>query len=531
MKSENAYSHEFRECETTGLKVHLPAQRLIWIHAVSAVVFLLIGGVLALLIGLTKWPQVHLLPMTWFYRLVSAHGVNMLVFWIVFFEMAGLVFGASVVLGARFPAIKLAWFNWILMITGAIMTNIVMFMGKADVMFTAYVPLKAHPLFYLGIILFAVGALGYSIHYLVALGIAKKEGWYAGSLPLVSYGLAAAAIIAVFTLLMGAIAFVPAFLWSLGLIDNVDPVFFRLAFWGFGHPAQQINLAAMVSVWYLLAHLTVGAKPVNQVMCRLAFILYLVGINLGSIHHLLVDPGLTATFRIFNTSYMFYAAVIGSLIHAFSIPAAVETVQRKRGLNRGLFEWLTKGPWSNPAWSGFVISFVIFGFIGGVTGVIMSVPQLNLVQHNTLRVTGHFHGTVVGGTTLAFMALTYYLIPLVLQRRLVWPKVARYQPYVFAFGILLVIAGMTTAGIMGAPRRHWDITFSNAVFQVPFSPAMNAMLALVGIGAVIAVTGLMMFIGNAVASVFFGEKIPAKMILHTPPYEQGETVGAEPLPA
>ena len=37
---------------------------------------------------------------------------------------------------------------------------------------------------------------------------------------------------------------------------------------------------------------------------------------------------------------------------------------------------------------------VIFGFFGGVTGIILSVEQLNMLSHNNLRVPGHFHMTV-----------------------------------------------------------------------------------------------------------------------------------------
>lgn len=511
-------SQQFRTCETTGLRVHLAAQKLIWINAVSAVVALTIGGTLALLIALTRWQAVHLLPQDLFYRFVSAHGVNMLVFWIVFFEMAGLIFGCSVAIKSRYPAPKLGWFNWILMFTGAVMANAMMLAGKADVMFTAYVPLKAHPLFYLGIILFAVGALSSTFQFFYALYIARKEGYHQGTLPLFTYGLAVAAIIAVVTLLCGAIAFVPAFFWSIGLIGEIDPMFYRLAFWGFGHPAQQINLAATVAIWYFLASVTTGAKPVNQKLSRWAFLLYLLGINLGSIHHLLADPGLTPTYRIFNTSYLFYAAVLGSLIHAISLPAAVEIAQRAKGHTKGLFQWLIKAPWSNPGFSGFALSFFIFGFLGGVTGVILSVEQLNMLQHNTLRVPGHFHAIVVGGTTLAFMAITYYVIPLVLQREITFKKIAKYQPYVFALGVVMFSAGMHFAGVLGAPRRHWDVTLQNAVFQAPFSPGMYTMLALVGIGGITAFTGLLMFILNAVVSVFFGKKIPSKIEEYHPEF-------------
>ncbi len=510
------FSNKFRTCQTTGLKVYLPAQRLMWAHAVSAVVFLLIGGIMALLIVLTRWPAVHLLPQDLFYRFVTAHGTDMLVMWIVFFEIAGLIFSSTAVLNNRYPAIKFGWFNYFLMLIGAVMVNVMIFAGKADVMFTAYPPLKAHPLFYLGIILFAVGALLSIFQFFYALVVAKKEGYHKGSLPLFTYGLVAAAVIGVWTLLSGAITFVPTLFWSMGWIDTIDPAFYRIAFWGFGHSAQQINLCATVAIWYLLANLSTGATPVNQKLCRAAFIMYVLGINLGSIHHLLVDPGLSSTYRIFNTSYLFYIAVLASLIHAYSIPSAIEVAQRKKGLSRGLFEWLTKAPWGNPTWSGLVISMLIFGFFGGVTGVLLSVEQLNMVSHNTMRVPGHFHAIVVGGTTLAFMVLTYILIPLAFQRKLIGEKLTKYQPYVFGLGITLLGTGMHFAGVMGAPRRHWDVTMQNAIFQVPFDSSMYTMLGLMGIGGIIAFIGLLMYIYVAVMSVFFGEKIPPKMEEHNP---------------
>ena len=51
------------------------------------------------------------------------------------------------------------------------------------------------------------------------------------------------------------------------------------------------------------------------------------------------------------------------------------------------------------------LSLVMFGFLGGISGVVLGTEQINLIMHNTLYVPGHFHGTVVAGTTLAFMAI------------------------------------------------------------------------------------------------------------------------------
>jgi cytochrome c oxidase subunit 1 len=268
--------------------------------------------------------------------------------------------------------------------------------------------------------------------------------------------------------------------------------------------SQQVNVCAMVSVWYLLASFTTGARPINQAVCRGAFVLYILFINLASAHHILVDPGVSAGWKIWNTSYAMYLAVLASMIHGFTVPAGLEVAMRKRGHNRGVFGWLTAAPWSNPAFSGFFLSLVIFGFGGGITGVVLGTQQINIMAHNTLRIPGHFHVTVVGGTTLAFMALTYYVVPLIFQKEFYARTWCRIQPYLFGGGITLMAIGMSFAGSYGVPRRHWDIEFTGAQFATGFDSGAHVMLGLMGIGAVIAFLGLLLYILLTVAAVFFG---------------------------
>ena len=117
------------------------------------------------------------------------------------------------------------------MLAGSLTVEYMQWSGRADVLYTSYPPLKAHPLFYLGIILFAVGALGVVGQFFATLTIAKRERTYDGSMPLVVYGAMAAAIIAVITLLHGAMVYIPTFLWSVGLIPGVNPQIYRLLWW------------------------------------------------------------------------------------------------------------------------------------------------------------------------------------------------------------------------------------------------------------------------------------------------------------
>ncbi len=497
---------DFRTCPVTGLKIHRPAETLIKVNAVTAIVFLLVGGIVALLIALTRWPAVHLLPAVYYYRLLTLHGIAMLIAWIIFFEIAAVYFCCTALLNSRLAAPKLGWLAYFLMITGAAIVALTILAGKADVMFTSYVPLKASPWYYLGIILFAVGTLIAVCLFFASVIKAKNEGTYTGSLPLVSFGVAIACIIAVLTLAHGAIIMIPTFLWSLGLIQNLDPAMYRLVFWGFGHPSQQINVAAMISVWYLLSTLTVGGQPLNQKVCRTAFILYALFINIASAHHLLVDPGPSSAWKVWNTSYAMYLAVLASLIHAYAVPATVEVALRKKGYTKGLFEWLKKAPWGDPGFSSLAISMVLFGVLGGITGVIQGTEQLNIRNHNTLNIVGHFHGTVVGGTTVAFMGLTYYVIPLIFRREIINKGLAKLQPYIYGIGVALLSGGMILAGMFGVPRRHWDITFAATQFPMSWDPTVSFALGLLGLGGVIATIGGAIFIYIAVGSLLWGKK-------------------------
>lgn len=496
----------FRRCPVTGLNIHRDAENLVKANAVVAIVALLIGAVAGLLLVLTRWQAVHLLSVVWYYRLLTAHGLNMLIFFIIFFEMAVLYFAGSIILNARVPAPKLGWAAFALMLVGAVMVEVMVFGGKADVLFTSYPPLRADPLYYLGIILFAVGALLVCCIFMATLVVAKRERTYEGSIPLVTFGALTAAIIAIITLLHGALIYVPTLAWSLDYME-MDAQIYRLIFWGLGHSSQQINVAAQVSIWYLLGGLTVGAVVVNEKVSRTAFFLYIGFISMASAHHLLVDPGMGPAWKVWNTSYAMYLAVLASMVHGFTVPAGIELGQRLRGYTNGIFEWLRKAPWSDPGFSGLWLSLVIFGFIGGITGVTIGTEQINILAHNTLRIPGHFHATVVGGTALAFMAVTYYLIPLIFQRKVAFWGVVRYQPWLFGIGVTIFSMAMTFAGVFGVPRRHWDISFSQTIFKWEFPPATDLMLALTALGGVLMVIATLLFIASAVVSVFFGERV------------------------
>ena len=500
---------QFRICPRTGLQYHKSAESLIKLNAVAAVVALLVGGILALLITLTRWQAIHLIDADNFYLYLTAHGLDMLVVWVIFFEMAILYFCSSTLLRCRLATPKLAWLAFALMVIGTLTFNAAIFSGNATVMMTSYVPLPAHPAFYLGLILFAVGALIGCFIFLGTLVVAKAEKTYEGSVPLVTFGALTACIIAIFTIASGAIILIPTFLWSVGYIKHIDPAMYRVIWWAFGHSSQQINVSAHIAVWYAIAAIVFGARPMSERVSRSAFLLYILFLQLASAHHILADPAVGTEWKIFNTSYAMYLAVLASMLHGLTVPGAIEAAQREKGYTKGLFEWLRKAPWGNPVFSGMFISLVGFGFLGGISGVMMGTEQLNMIIHNTIYVPGHFHATVVIGTTLAFMSLTYFLLPTLFNRELILPGWAKLQPYIFGLGMGVFTLAMMGAGTLGVPRRHWDITFAGAALPYEYPGTALLMIAIFGIAGVIAIVGGAMYILITVGTILLGKKLDA----------------------
>ena len=448
----------YRTCPRSGLQFEHQAEWLMKANAFVAVVWLLIGGMLAIGVVLTRWPAVHWLEADTFYMVLTAHGIDMLIFWIIFFEIAVLYFCASTLLRCRIATPKIAWLAFALMLIGSVVNNVAVFRGASSVMMTslraddgrAEVLPRPDPV------------RGRRADRAASCSSARwwwprREKTYEGSVPLVTFGAITAAIIAVFTIASGAIILIPTWLMSLGVVKEVDPLVYRTIWWAFGHSSQQINVAAHISVWYLVAAIAFGAKPMSERVSRTAFLLYILFLQLASAHHLLADPGLSTGWKVVNTSYFMYFAVLASMIHGLTIPGAMEVAQRQKGFTKGLFEWLRKAPWGNPTFSGVFISLIGFGFLGGISGVMMGTEQLNMIIHNTIYVPGHFHATVVVGTTLTFMALTYYLIPVLFRREMIAPGAGQVAALpVRLLDVLLLPGddGRRHAGRVAPPLGH-----------------------------------------------------------------------------
>ncbi|MDY6817412.1 MAG: cbb3-type cytochrome c oxidase subunit I [Halobacteriales archaeon] len=497
----------FRTCGVTGLDIHESAEDMVKLFGLTAIIALLVGGIFAIFVALTRWELIGLLDASTFYKYLSMHAWYLLIFWMVFMEIAILYVGGPFVLGRRLPMKWLAKTAYAVMVIGAALITYGIWTQQVPnqaPLLTSYAPLPSPPTFYLGVVVFLVGALVAALPFLATIWKEKRANPNK-TLPLITFGAFCTSIVAAEAIIGGLITFVPTFFWRIGFLAHIDAAWYRQMYWMIGHGSQQINLLAMITVWYFMTHVIGGAVVASEKVSRFAFVLYLFFINMGAAHHLMSDPAVGLGWRLWNTSYAAYGAVIASMIHAFAIPAGLEAGRRQKNRGGGLFGWLWSAPWKDPGFSSTILSIVLFGFLGGITGVMMGQMQLNMTWHNTLAVPGHFHGTVATGTTLAFMGLAYYVIRLVFGREWIGGVIATIQPYFYAGAMSIVVLMMMYLGVLfGVPRRH------PSVMDIPgtefsFAPA-KPFFAIFGITAILAIIGGALFLLIAVASLLVGDE-------------------------
>ncbi|WP_197425489.1 cbb3-type cytochrome c oxidase subunit I [Halobacterium sp. CBA1126] len=274
----------FRECGVTGLTIHKSAEDLVKLFGLTAIVSLAVGGVFAITVAMTRWEAVGFLDPGQYYRFTSLHAWFMILFWMVFMEIAILYVGGPFVLGRRLSVPKLGWAGYAIMLGGgalAVYSIATYELPNQAPFYTSYVPLPSPAPYFAGAVLFLLGALVAAVPFFVTLWHEKREH-PTETLPLITFGAFVTAVIALEALVGGITALTPAFLWRIGFLEHLDAAWYRQMFWTIGHGSQQINLLAMITVWYFMTHVIGGAEVASEKVSRVAFVLYLFFINLGA---------------------------------------------------------------------------------------------------------------------------------------------------------------------------------------------------------------------------------------------------------
>jgi len=434
-----------------------------------------------------------------YYQGLSLHAVLNALVWTTFFITGFLTFATvhSLKRNLRYP--RLNALGLILMIIGLVMAAIPLLLNAATVLYTFYPPLKANPLFYIGLTLVVVGSwvIGYGLYFTYYAWRKENPGVRT---PFIAFA-------AILTMVMWQIATLGVAVemlwmlipWSLGLLKGVDPELARTFFWFTGHPLVYFWLLPAYISWYGMVPKQAGGKLFSDSLARLAFWLFLILSTPVGFHHQYVDPGVPTGWKYLH-AVLTYSVFFPSMLTAFTVVASLEIGGRARG-GKGLLGWIFKLPWNDPSFTAQALAMVIFAF-GGISGLTNASYNLNLVVHNTTWVPGHLHLTVGTGVTLSFIGITYWLLPKLTGKELWSRKVALVQAWLWFIGMIIFSNGMHILGLhFGAPRR----TMLGASPYI--APEWKPFLFEAAFGAVLLFISYLLYFANVIGTVFASRKL------------------------
>ena len=176
--------------------------------------------------------------------------------------------------------------------------------------------------------------------------------------------------------------------------------------------------------------------------------------------------------------HYFFTMGSGANVNAFfgiatmiiSIPTGVKVFNWIFTMYRGRIHFATPMLWT----MGFISTFVI----GGMTGVMMAVPAISFMVHNSLFLVAHFHNVIIGGVLFGYLAGLSYWFPKIFGFKLD-ERLGKYAFWCWLVGFYLAFMPVYAAGLLGMTRRlsHYD---ANTGWQ-PFM--IVAMLGVLIIGA------------------------------------------------
>lgn len=317
-----------------------------------------------------------------------------------------------------------------------------------------YIPVLRQPLFLAGLLLFAFGSTLLVLRAMIAI---PPVGMYLAGSGALRFGLNTAAVATVLALI--------AFAWSYVLLpSHLDGrAFYELLFWGGGHVLQFSYTLLMLVAWLWLASASGVRLPLTPRVTLLLFALGLVTVFLVPVIYYSAPVTAPEHIKLF-TWLMQYGGSLAAL--PLSLAVTVGVLRSPRAHDSG-----------RPLRAALIASIVLFG-VGGGIGF--------LIQGSNVTIPAHYHGSIVG-VTLAFMGLTYHLLP---QLGFAAPHApwARLQPWLYGVGQLLHVGGLVWSGGYGVQRKVAGAEQGLRGFD------QLAGMALMGLGGLIAILGGLLFL-------------------------------------
>jgi len=122
----------------------------------------------------------------------------------------------------------------------------------------------------------------------------------------------------------------------------------------------------------------------------------------------------------------------------------------------------------------YAIAFMFTFVIGGISGIILAVPPLDYMVHNTLFLVAHFHNMLIPGVLYGMLAGYTFWFPKAFGFRLneLWGRIA---VGCWVLGFYLAFMPLYVLGAMGMPRRMSEVS----------APSFRPWLYVAGAGALL----------------------------------------------
>ncbi|HYG06078.1 MAG TPA: cytochrome o ubiquinol oxidase subunit I [Stenotrophomonas sp.] len=137
-------------------------------------------------------------------------------------------------------------------------------------------------------------------------------------------------------------------------------------------------------------------------------------------------------------------AFFGITTMIISIPTGVKIFNWLFTMFRGRVHFTSPVLWM----LGFIITFVI----GGMTGVMLAIPAVDFVLHNSLFLIAHFHNVIIGGVVFGYLAGLTYWFPKAFGFKLN-EKLGKASFWCWIIGFFVAFMPLYVLGFMGMTRR------------------------------------------------------------------------------
>lgn len=419
---------------------------------------LIASGLLALLLVLSRTPALQdLVPWVASFKTALVIHVDLSVL-IWFLAFAGAIW--SLAASARCAAF--GWVAFWIATGGTGLMALSPFTSREPApLLNNYVPVLQQPVFLAGL---GLVGMGFALVILRTLVVGMPSALPDPESRALARGTYAAALAAALAL--------GGFVWSWLAVpgERTGQAYYELLFWGPGHLLQFTHALLVCVVWMWLAGASGAKHAPSPTILGGAFMFAALPVVIGGpALYALASPG-TGPFQTGMTTLMRFG-------HLAMLPVAACVVAALFGI-RGA-DAPQRAVHATLLWSLGLFT------VGGILGF--------LIQGVNVIIPAHYHGAIVG-VTLAFMGLTYHLLPRLGFAAPV-ERFAYWQPFLYGGGQFLHVMGLAWSGAHGVQRKVAGAA------QGLRTPAEIAGMALTGIGGTLAVAGGVLFLALTVHAI------------------------------